>query len=687
MRRTGAIRWLWIAVAVIWALGGIRMFLFHLSYDPFADIHIYYEAAARLNAGEPLYPPGARIYPPLFSILFRPLALLPFELAAAIWEGILLAALGLTLWLIGIRNRSTWWAVLILSIGIAWTLAIGQVEAIVTLLLAIGSPFTVALAGNIKVFPLAVGIFWLVRGDWRSVLRLAAWTAGLVALQLVLDPANTLAFPATLAPGQVASEVASEGNLSPFVLAPILWAIVVVIELAIAIRFARTRWGWAAAVGLAVLAPPRVFSYNLMTLLACLGGPEVVRAKLDRVAGRPPPAIRTSESMTGRTAGIVALVGALGWIGLIWLGVQLYGTNPRTAGFDLELLLGAGRAVASGESPYDPALVAGAAPVAERLFYSYPPIVAQLMALVAWVPSPVMFVAWATAAVAGLGFVARQLAIRFGAAIAPNVVAITVVALVPLMFPLAVGLLFGNLDVFFPLAFGLLLLGLVPSVGARDAAVAGTATTMAAVAKLHPGSLGVWLLARSVSSAESRRIVVAAVVALIVVVGTERRRRGNATLVRLRGGGPGRKRRRSRRPAECGSGRPDRPARRRGRVRRRVACADAPDPGHRDRASRDSRGRAARQRPRREPRLGRRRVARRAAGHLVPLPSALIPFALAAVLRASPGAPSARVLRTVAVAALVAAVAIAWLPLIYVAIGLVIAAVRMSRPSVEAGAA
>ena len=221
-------RWLWIAVAVIWALGGIRMFLFHLSYDPFADIHIYYEAAARLNAGEPLYPPGARIYPPLFSILFRPLALLPFELAAAIWEGILLAALGLTLWLIGIRNRSTWWAVLILSIGIAWTLAIGQVEAIVTLLLAIGSPFTVALAGNIKVFPLAVGIFWLVRGDWRSVLRLAAWTAGLVALQLVLDPANTLAFPATLAPGQVASEVASEGNLSPFVLAPILWAIVVV---------------------------------------------------------------------------------------------------------------------------------------------------------------------------------------------------------------------------------------------------------------------------------------------------------------------------------------------------------------------------------------------------------------------------------------------------------------------------
>jgi hypothetical protein len=280
-QRAGAIRWLWIAVAVIWALGGIRMFLFHLSYDPFTDIHVYYDAAARLNAGQPLFPPGARIYPPLFSILFRPLALLPFGVAAAIWESIVVASLGLTLWRVGLRRPATWWAVLVLSIGIAWTLAIGQVEAIVTLLLAIGSPFAVALAGNIKIFPLAVGIYWLARGDWRNVGRLLAWTAGLILLQLILDPADTWAFPGTLGPGQVASEVASEGNLSPFVISPILWVVAVAIELAVAFRLARTRWGWAAAVGLAVLAPPRVFSYNLMTLLACLGGPDMMRAKPD----------------------------------------------------------------------------------------------------------------------------------------------------------------------------------------------------------------------------------------------------------------------------------------------------------------------------------------------------------------------------------------------------------------------
>jgi hypothetical protein len=171
--------------------------------------------------------------------------------------------------------------VLVLSIGIAWTLAIGQVEGLITLLLAIGNPFSVALAANIKIFPIAVGIFWLVRRDWRHVAELIAWTVGLVVFQLILDPANTLAFPGTLGPGQVASEVGSEGNLSPFVLSPVLWAIWVVVLLATAVGAARTRWGWFGAVALAVLAPPRVFSYNLVSLLAGFGGPAGVRPDRD----------------------------------------------------------------------------------------------------------------------------------------------------------------------------------------------------------------------------------------------------------------------------------------------------------------------------------------------------------------------------------------------------------------------
>ncbi len=211
------------------------MFLFHMSHDPLTDIHVYYDAAASLNARQPLYPPGTRIYPRLLAILFRPLALLPFEFAAAVWERILVGSLGLTLLRIGIR----------------------------------------------KIFPPAVGIYRLARRDWQHLGRLILWTAGLVLVQFILEPANTWAFPGTLGPRQVASEVGSEGNLSPFVFSPLVWAVVVAIEVAVAFRFAHSRQGWAAAVCLAVLTPPRVFSYNLMKLLACLGGPGKGRARLD----------------------------------------------------------------------------------------------------------------------------------------------------------------------------------------------------------------------------------------------------------------------------------------------------------------------------------------------------------------------------------------------------------------------
>ena len=63
-----------------------------LTTDPAADVHAYYEAGARLNAGQPLYEQSATVegshyyfYPPLLAVAFRPLALLPFEVAAAIW--------------------------------------------------------------------------------------------------------------------------------------------------------------------------------------------------------------------------------------------------------------------------------------------------------------------------------------------------------------------------------------------------------------------------------------------------------------------------------------------------------------------------------------------------------------------------------------------------------------------------
>jgi len=270
MRHPRIVGALMVAVAVLGAILGVQMLAFHLATDPLADFRVYYDAAARLNAGLPLYPPGARIYPPLFEIVLRPLALLPFDIAAGIWVGISLAALGLTLWRIGIRRPATWLAVGALSAAIAWVLAIGQAEVIITLLLTLGSPLSVAIAGNIKLFPLLAGIYWLVRRDWRDLRRFVGWTGSLALLQLVLDPGDTLAFPGTLA--VVSTQVAEAGShdLSPFAFSPPLWAALVVVGVACTFWLGRSRWGWAAAVSLSVLASPHLFFYMLMSLLACL---------------------------------------------------------------------------------------------------------------------------------------------------------------------------------------------------------------------------------------------------------------------------------------------------------------------------------------------------------------------------------------------------------------------------------
>jgi hypothetical protein len=261
------------ALAGLGAMAGIWMFWFHLSTDPLADVRAYYDAGARLNAGLPLYPASADTntaefyrYPPLLAIAFRPLALLPYPAAAAIWEAAVIASLVGTLWRVGLRRRETWLAVGVLGLPIAWAIAIGQAQVPLTFLTALGSPWAIALAANLKLFPALVAIWWLGRRDWRTLGLLAAWIAGLALLQLVLAPQATLDFLGTLTLGQVGQV----NNLSPYALSPVLWAVLLGAGVLIALLLAPTRWGWAAAVTLSVLATPRLLSYMLMTLLAVL---------------------------------------------------------------------------------------------------------------------------------------------------------------------------------------------------------------------------------------------------------------------------------------------------------------------------------------------------------------------------------------------------------------------------------
>lgn len=253
-------------------LGALQL---HLTSDPLADVHAYYDAGARLNAGLPLYDQPATTndatyyrYPPLLAIAFRPLSALPFGVAAAIWMAILLTASTLTIARLGLRLPVIL-AVGMLAMPILWTLAVGQAQALVTLLLSLGTPFGVALAGHLKLTPWLVGIYWVARRDRRAVIRLAMWIGALTLLQLALEPRGTVEYLGFVSLGQV-GDVA---NLSPYAVSPWLWAIAVACGVLLAWRLASTRWGWAAAVVLSVGVTPRLLGYQLSTVLAALAGP------------------------------------------------------------------------------------------------------------------------------------------------------------------------------------------------------------------------------------------------------------------------------------------------------------------------------------------------------------------------------------------------------------------------------
>src|SRR6478672_13134163 len=227
-----------IAASVLGLIIGLDTLILHLTLDPLADVHAYYDAGARLNAGLPLYDQPAGTddadfyrYPPLLAVAFRPLAMLPFQTAALIWEGLLLVLFAGTIWRTGVRNRWTWIVLGWLAAPIAWSLVVGQAQVAVTFLVALGAPWAVALAANVKLLPVFVALFWIGRRDWRAVGRFAAWMVGLVVLQFVLEPSATIAF---LGFSDLA-QVGTVENMSLYGISPILWAASVVLLIGLAL--------------------------------------------------------------------------------------------------------------------------------------------------------------------------------------------------------------------------------------------------------------------------------------------------------------------------------------------------------------------------------------------------------------------------------------------------------------------
>lgn len=275
-------------LAVTGGLAGFGIFLIHLATDPLADARAYYDAAHRLNDGLPLYPAGADPdvadfyrYPPLLAIVLRPLALLPYEAFALLWASAVLASFVVLVRRLGMTRRA-WLALGVLGLPIGWSIAIAQAQVPMTLLLLIGQPWSIALAANIKLFPILAAVWWLGRRRWQALGALAGWLIVLGLAQVLLEPTNSLAFLGTLNLEQVGANVR---NVSPYVISPILWVGLLGAGLVAAIVAAPTRWGWPAAVALASLAYPRLLLYMLMSFLAAVREPDEPAAEKTRFDG------------------------------------------------------------------------------------------------------------------------------------------------------------------------------------------------------------------------------------------------------------------------------------------------------------------------------------------------------------------------------------------------------------------
>lgn len=370
------------------------------------------------------------------------------------------------------------------------------------------------------------------------------------------------------------------------------------------------------------------------------------------------------------------VIGVIGWAGLGWIALQLDAGSSDQVGFDLQLLFDGAREIAAGKSPYDPAMLAGNAPAAPSLFYSYPPLVAQALVPLAGIPSRVALFLWDAAAVVGLLVVAEALRRRYAPDRGRMSILIPVVAAAPLVLPFAIGLLFGNLDVFFPLLYGAMLLAAVSS--SRGTRIAGGLGLLGAMLKLHPASLVAWFAVRAAREpARGRHLIQLLAVAIaggvsavalsvvlwglspwadyrqVVVVGTgaeivDRRNAGIAVQVALLvGGGEGT-----------------------ARVGHLVVGVIAI-------------GLTIVAAWRRADPLESFAWAAVASLSTLPVtwyhyPSALIPIALAAVLRGDAAGSGRATRRLVLGAGVVAAIAISVPPLIWVAAGLVIMATRLS---------
>lgn len=159
-------------------------------HDPYRLAFISHQAAIAESGGHPSTSFAVPVYPAPDLVASLPLALLPYKVAGIVFTLLGAAALGLGLWLLGVRDWRCYGAAL-LSWPVLHTLRLGQVNGVLILAAAIAWRWRpralvagAAVAGAVvaKVFLWPLGLFLLMTNRWRALGAAAGF--GIAALAL-----------------------------------------------------------------------------------------------------------------------------------------------------------------------------------------------------------------------------------------------------------------------------------------------------------------------------------------------------------------------------------------------------------------------------------------------------------------------------------------------------------------------
>lgn len=250
-----------VALAVIIGVGLVNL-IQATTHWTLSDAAAYWNAGLRLREGEPLYPVLTNVdasevyrYAPWLAWLAVPVTYLPVQIAGALWSAVLLVASAIAL--VPLARARAWLAVAFFGPILVGISAVGNVHPLLIAPLVWtverrSGPLWVGVAASLKIFPLLFALVYLGRREWLRAGVAVAITALLWAPALLSDLSGYATEP---------------GLAASLISVPILWAVVVGAAIGLALRLARTRFGWLAAALSVVLALPRLFVYDVTYLM------------------------------------------------------------------------------------------------------------------------------------------------------------------------------------------------------------------------------------------------------------------------------------------------------------------------------------------------------------------------------------------------------------------------------------